>query len=296
MDLKGLEYIVLIADTGNVTRAAELAFVAQPSLSRKVAEIEKEFHVSLFTRNGHGMELTAAGHTFCFWAKQILNGCDILRSEMARLCHEKQVLRIVYAADGTIPYVAEVVNRVHGLHPELELYPQSSSSLAIMKGISPMVLEQLHQHVADIAFAYLPQMTPANQKWLDYRSVEAGGLCAFVGDAHPLLQRSPLMKADLAPYTLVMPPKRYVPELTEAMCKALGNPERVVYSEDSTGFRIRVIAEGAVGIMPISSRTIENHFLRCLPIADVTEGFDLVVAWRRSDQAEALKQFTDALL
>jgi len=296
MDLKGLEYIVLIADTGNVTRAAELAFVAQPSLSRKVAEIEKELNVLLFTRNGHGMELTAAGHTFCYWAKQILNSCDILRSEMARLCNEKQVLHIVYAADGNISYIAEAVSRVRRLHPEIELCTQSSASLAIMKGISPMVIEQLHQHSADIAFAYLPQMTPANQKWLDFRSVEAGGLCAFVGDAHPLLKRSSLMKADLAPFSLVLPPKRYVPELTEAMCRALGDPERVVYSEDSTDFRIRVITGGAVGIMPISSRTIENHFLRCLPIADVTEGFDLVAAWRRSDHVEALQQFIHAML
>ena len=42
MTLQQLKYIIVIAETGSITMAAERLFIAQPSLSKAVAELEKE--------------------------------------------------------------------------------------------------------------------------------------------------------------------------------------------------------------------------------------------------------------
>ena len=43
MTLKQLQYITTIAETGNITEAAKRLFIAQPSLTASVHELEKEY-------------------------------------------------------------------------------------------------------------------------------------------------------------------------------------------------------------------------------------------------------------
>src|SRR5436190_174717 len=50
MDLMPLRYAVAVADEGTFTAAAEVCFVAQPSLSQAVRNLERELGVELFTR------------------------------------------------------------------------------------------------------------------------------------------------------------------------------------------------------------------------------------------------------
>ena len=54
MDLKGLQYVVAVADAGSFTEAAKNLFVAQPALSRKVAQIEREFGTEFLPARGGG--------------------------------------------------------------------------------------------------------------------------------------------------------------------------------------------------------------------------------------------------
>lgn len=52
-----------VAETGNMTSAARELNVAQPSLTRTISALERDFGTALFKRLPRGMELTAAGHT-----------------------------------------------------------------------------------------------------------------------------------------------------------------------------------------------------------------------------------------
>ncbi|MCR4996920.1 MAG: LysR family transcriptional regulator, partial [Butyrivibrio sp.] len=46
MTLKQLNYVVTVADTGNITEAAKKLFIAQPSLTSAIQEIEKEYKIT----------------------------------------------------------------------------------------------------------------------------------------------------------------------------------------------------------------------------------------------------------
>ena len=50
MTLKQLEYVVKVAECGTVSGAAKALFVAQPSLSAAIQELESEMHLTLFHR------------------------------------------------------------------------------------------------------------------------------------------------------------------------------------------------------------------------------------------------------
>ena len=50
MDFKELEYILVIAQEKNISKAAERLYVSQPALSRALLKVEDRLGVSLFFR------------------------------------------------------------------------------------------------------------------------------------------------------------------------------------------------------------------------------------------------------
>lgn len=49
MTLQQLRYIIEIVESGSISTAASRLFISQPSLSKAVAEVEKEMGISIFT-------------------------------------------------------------------------------------------------------------------------------------------------------------------------------------------------------------------------------------------------------
>lgn len=64
MDLRVLNYFLTIAKEGNITRAADLLHITQPTLSRQLKDMEDELGVSLFIRGNRQITLTDAGMLF----------------------------------------------------------------------------------------------------------------------------------------------------------------------------------------------------------------------------------------
>lgn len=71
MTLTQLHYLITIAETKSLNKAAEQLYVSQPSLTSAMKELEKELGVTLFYRNGRGVTLTNDGAEFLLYAKQI---------------------------------------------------------------------------------------------------------------------------------------------------------------------------------------------------------------------------------
>src|ERR1700733_4927665 len=82
MDLRQLEYVTAIADTGSFTRGAERCQVAQSALSRRVAQLESELGARLFDRNNREVRRTGAGSAFVPAARRVLAEAARARAEV----------------------------------------------------------------------------------------------------------------------------------------------------------------------------------------------------------------------
>lgn len=78
MTLHQLKYILSIAETGSMNKAAEQLYVSQPSLTSAVQELEKEIGIKIFNRSGRGVTLTNDGAEFLLYARQAVGQFDIL--------------------------------------------------------------------------------------------------------------------------------------------------------------------------------------------------------------------------
>ncbi len=72
MTLQQLRDVIAIAETGSFSRAAERLYIAQPSLTSAVRELERELGVTLFLRGGRGASLTPDGEDFLPYARSVM--------------------------------------------------------------------------------------------------------------------------------------------------------------------------------------------------------------------------------
>src|SRR5262249_10857302 len=73
LTLKQLRYAVAAADAGNITRAAQILHVSQPSISVAIAQLEMHYGRKLFVRRkGEGVRPTALGNSFIRAARKLL--------------------------------------------------------------------------------------------------------------------------------------------------------------------------------------------------------------------------------
>lgn len=72
MTLEQLRVFVAVAETLNMTRAAEALHLTQPSVSAAIAALEGRHGLNLFERVGRGLELSEAGRAFLPEARAVL--------------------------------------------------------------------------------------------------------------------------------------------------------------------------------------------------------------------------------
>lgn len=76
MDIRILEYYLMVAREESITRAAGLLHVTQPTLSRQLMQLEEELGVKLFNRTNHSIVLTEEGIMLKRRAQEIVTFAD----------------------------------------------------------------------------------------------------------------------------------------------------------------------------------------------------------------------------
>ena len=78
MTLVQLKYIVTIAETGTISEAAKQLYIAQPSLTAAVKELESELGITIFRRTNKGVLLSAEGEEFLGYARQVIEQTNLI--------------------------------------------------------------------------------------------------------------------------------------------------------------------------------------------------------------------------
>ncbi len=85
MEISQLRSLLCVAENGSVSRAAEKVHLTQPSVTKQIQALEREFKTPLFDRTGRGVELTAAGAVLCGYARRslaLLDECQQVIADM----------------------------------------------------------------------------------------------------------------------------------------------------------------------------------------------------------------------
>ncbi len=121
MKLRQLEYFCAVAEAESISAAARELHVAQPPISRQIAQLEEELGVQLFLRGSKGMALTDAGQSLYRQTQQIFQ--DIRRVEdsvrsVGTGMSGRIKLGAIYSA---MPYALHYIDEYHKTYPQVEL-------------------------------------------------------------------------------------------------------------------------------------------------------------------------------
>lgn len=90
MTLQQLKYVVEVAEKGSITEAAKSLFIAQPSLSAAIHDLEEETATKIFLRNSRGILLTPEGAEFLSYARQIVQQAALMEDKYIKRSAVKQ--------------------------------------------------------------------------------------------------------------------------------------------------------------------------------------------------------------
>ena len=115
MKLRQLEYFCAVAEEKSISAAARELHVAQPPISRQIAQLEEELGVQLFLRGSKGMSLTDAGQSLYQQTQQIFQ--DIRRVEdsvrsVGTGMSGRIKLGVIYSA---MSYALHYINEYHAI-------------------------------------------------------------------------------------------------------------------------------------------------------------------------------------
>ena len=132
MDTRVLQYFLMTAREENITRAAQLLHITQPTLSRQLMQLEEELETKLFDRSNHNIVLTEEGITFQRRARDIVALAEKAKSEVAQ--NEDTLTGTVSIGCGELKSVRELAGWISAFqkmypHVRFEIYSGSNEEI-----------------------------------------------------------------------------------------------------------------------------------------------------------------------
>lgn len=198
MELRTLQYFLTVAREGNITRAADILHITQPTLSRQLQQLEQELGTELFVR-GRNLALTEAGMLLLRRAEEVVDMMYKIESEIETAGEVGGVISIGSGALKSSQFLPEVMSAFQKLHPKVRFEIYSNSSQYIK--------ERMDRGLLDFGIMLEP-IDIEQYEYIRLEQKERWGLLMRRG--HPLAEQESVTCADLLSVPLITPARLYV--------------------------------------------------------------------------------------
>ncbi len=197
MTIQQLRYAVAISEAGSLNKASEILYVAQPSLTSAMQELEKELGITVFSRSGRGVTLTNDGVEFIHYARQVLQQYDGLLEKYGKAGTRKKKFGIsTQHYSFAVKSFVELVRR----------FGMEEYEFAIRETRTRDVIDDVWSGKSEIGILYLSdfnrkpleKLLHANQ--LEFHPLAQCDAYVYLWRGHPLAEKPVICFADLEPY------------------------------------------------------------------------------------------------
>ena len=245
MELRQLRYFVAVAETGNISRAAQRIFLTQPALSRQIKALEDEIGQCLLERQAHSIRLTPIGEALVREARELLQHADQVL-ERVRAAGGGARLRVGYAPSLAAGMLSTAVANFTQTHPNahVELFDLSTEEM----------LAGLEKDNLDVALSVGQQR---GMRGLQWTPLMRAPWHLAVNRNHPLARQSQVTPAEVAREPLLVFCQRDYPEYWGYITGWLrDHRQRPRIAGEYDGLESLMAAvESALGVALLTSRT-----------------------------------------
>jgi DNA-binding transcriptional LysR family regulator len=197
MTLQQLKYVVNVADKGTISEAAKTLFIAQPSLTNAIKELENEMQITLFNRTNKGIVVSAEGDEFLSYARQVLEQASLLEEKFLNV--KKQRPRFSVSTQHysfAVNAFVDVIREFDGNHYDFTLRETQTYE----------IIEDVSRLKSEIGILYTSSknqevlMKLMKQKGLNFEPLFIAKPHVFIRSKHPLANKKVIGLEDLEPY------------------------------------------------------------------------------------------------
>lgn len=196
MTLQQLHYVIVISETGSMNKASEQLYIAQPSLTAAVKELEKEIGIQIFNRSGKGVTLTNDGTEFLTYARQVYQQYEFLQEKYlgGKVKRKFGVSSQHYSF--AVKAFVEMVKRFNTY--EYEFAVRETKTCEVIEDVSTQKSEIGILYLSDFNRHVMQKLFQANH--LAFHKLMDCGVYVYLWKGHPLAERESIDFAELEQY------------------------------------------------------------------------------------------------
>lgn len=269
MELRVLNYFLMVAREENITRAAELLHVTQPTLSRQIAQLEEELGVKLFQRSNHNIILTDDGMLLKRRAQELVSLAEKTKRDFS---HDEAISGVVSIGSGelkSMQFLSEAIVSFRQKYPGVtfELY----------SGNADHIKERIDRGLLDVGLLLEPVdigkydfvRTDVKEEW-----------CALVSENSPLAKKETLTPQDFRDTPLILARRELVQNHIYHWLGEYANEENIIISGNLL-YNMAILAKNGLGTIITIKLDCEYKGLKYLPLSPKLESGTLLV-WKKT--------------
>jgi LysR family transcriptional regulator, benzoate and cis,cis-muconate-responsive activator of ben and cat genes len=269
METRELRYFVAVAEELHFGRAAKRLGIAQPPLSRAIAQLERRLGVTLLERSSRAVTLTEAGAVLLREGRAAIDAVDAAERRTRRAATAQPSLVLVTKAGASSELLAKL----------LDAYAAEPGAIAVDLHLCGVGEQEglLRDGRADVALLHLPFDSPVG---FDTEVLRVEGQVALFPAGHPLTTRSSLTMDEVAA----------VPDLPMPRwpCRDGSYPPGPGPEVHDNTQLLQLIALGrTVAVLPESCRENLRRDVVPVPVPDAPQVTTLI-AWPPHSRSRAL--------
>lgn len=250
MELRQLEYFMMICKELHFTRAAEKLHISQPSLSQQIKKLEFELGIPLFDRIGKSIALTEAGKIMKAHAEKVFYELEQAEAALRDLNGlQRGKLRIGSLLTCVNYLLPPAILKFKRLYPDIELSILGMKTNDIHKG--------LLENKLDLGIGFLP----IEIEELEYIPLYTEELSLAVPSYHPFANFEEIelkMISDVP--TILLPENYFLRQLIDTYCDNVGVKLNPVLEMSTMESLVEMVAEGlGITILPTPYLDFLDH-------------------------------------
>jgi DNA-binding transcriptional LysR family regulator len=288
MDLRQLNYFLVLAEELHFNRAAEKLHIVQPALSKQIQLLEKALEVKLFNRTKRKVELTEAGTYFYKEVHRLVNELDKVKNQTRLLQKgERGEIRIGYVGSCIHTFLPDLLTELNGNYPQVQTYLNEMTSSAQMSALE-------HGNL-DVAFLRNP--FPNNE--MGQKLVFSETFSLILPKSHSLTVENFSGIQQLKDEKFILPPKAdgelyYKVQLS--ICEDAGFLPDIAH-ETVHGHTVLNLVDHGLGItfLPTSFKKVTNADVRFIELKNIPQRAEITAVWYTSNPNPSLQKFLELL-
>ena len=196
MTLQQLNYVITISETGSMNRAAEQLYVAQPSLTNAVKELEKELGITIFNRSGRGVTLTNDGAEFLLYARQLYSQYIVLTEKYGSGTLKKKFGVSTQHYSFAVKAFVEMVKKLDASQYEFAI--RETKTRDVISDVATLRSEIGILYLSDFNRKVLQKILDSNN--LEFHKLIGCNAYVYMWKHHPLAQQKSLNFEQLSDY------------------------------------------------------------------------------------------------